>query len=648
MDNLKIALAWFDLGLPVFPCYEIDTWVGTKLHPRKSPRTKRGFYDSFTSREEVSEHWKKNPDHLVGVWCKDILVVLDIDSDPDRGIDGQFEMDEHGVIPPQTHSVITPRGGSHHFYLKPEGISLGPDADITLPNGTILRGVDRRAGDSYFIAWSADVPESLSHFAPAPDWLLVLSSNAELSPFSGSDREWFERLTGGPADKSVQDALARIPLGEFAHDEMRDRQLELVRLGAEGHPGVVDALGLLKSRWLTPPWDQPEWENDWIASLRGAIRKFGAYGPANPAELSDEDFDKRVQTRLLEMKINLAAEVLLASEGSRETVLVTLDELRLLPQEYLVESFVPRNNGIVVVVAKRSQGKTFAYIDMVLSAVFEKPWMGKKTKRAKVLIVLGEGQHGFYERLEAWCDYYGHPIEEVGKWVYFATGVNLNSPHSLKRLSEFVADLGIELVVIDTWAATSGLPDEDKAAFVSRTLNQLEGALGVASVLITHHPNKSSEDTNRLVPRGSGAFEGRADVVIALQPDKSYRSRGGLNESWLSLSTEAERGGKNRGAAQETIRGAYLKPHAGSQVWVHDASSLVKDGTAHVLRHFENPTSAKAYADMTGVSTSTARRYLNDAVADGVLEVAKSQNPSEADIFSLSMSELFRRSSENL
>lgn len=647
MDNLAIALAWFDLGLGVFPCYEEDTWVGDKLHARKSPRTKRGFYDSFKTREEVSRHWGEHPTHLVGVWCKDILVVLDVDNDPEFGVDGQFELDENGVVPESTFSVTTPRGGSHHFYLKPEGVEVGPDANLTLPNGTILSGVDRRAGNSYFIAWSEQTPSDLGELAVAPRWLLVPAQNSSASPFSGSDREWFQRLPQGKVDYKVEKAIERFPVGEFAHDEMRDRQLELVRLGAEGHSGVPEALLTLRKLWLTPPWNEPEWEQDWDACLRGAIRKYGAFEPNIPELGSEDDISEEVQKRLRQKKIELEADALLLAEGAKEVVLVSLEDLRELRQEYLVETLVPQSNGIAVLVAKRSMGKTFAYIGMVLSMIFGMPWMGKKTKPAKTLIVLGEGIHGFYERIVAWCDYYDKPIEEVGSWLQFATGVNLNSPAAMKKLNGFISDLGIEFCVIDTWAATSGLADEDSAALVSQTLNKVEAALGDATVLITHHPNKSSENATRLVPRGSGAFEGRADVVISLQPDKKYQSRGGLREEWLSISTDGERGGKNRGAQQETIQGAYLKSHLGGKVWAQDPSSLVKEGTAHVLKHLKGSTTAKDYGMATGVSRSTAGRYLNDAVDDGVLEKSKGLNPRDPVVYSFSMAELSRKAQES-
>ena len=645
MSNLAIALAWFDLGLGVFPCYEADTWVGDKLHAKKSPRTQRGFYDCFTDRDEVIRYWTANPNHLVGVWCKNVLVVLDVDSDPDCGIDGQFELDENGVVPESTFSVGTPRGGSHHFYLKPEGVDVGPDANLTLPNGTILRGVDRRAGNSYFIAWSEETPSELGELAVAPEWLLVPAQNSSVSPFSGSDREWFERLPQGSIDYKVEKAMERFPVGEFAHDEMRDRQLELVRLGAEGYSGVPEALLALRNLWLAPPWNEPEWEQDWDACLRGAIRKYGAFESAPAVDDKDESFLLDVQKRLRQKKIELEADSLLLAEGAREVSLLSIEGLRELKQEYLVDTFVPERNGIVVLVAKRSMGKTFAYIGMLLSMIFGMPWMGKKTRPAKTLVVLGEGLHGFYERISTWCDYYEKPIEEVSNWVQFVTGVNLNNPMAVGKLKEFVTELDIELCIIDTWAATSGLVDEDSAALVSQTLNKLEGALGNATVLITHHPNKASENASRLVPRGSGAFEGRADVVLSLQPDKDYQSRSGMKEDWLSISTDAERGGKNRGARQETIRGAYLKSHLEGKVWAQDPSSLVKAGTLHVLNHLKGPTTAKDYGRANGLSLSTARRHLNDAVEDGILVKAKGSNSRAPEVYSYSMDELHRRAS---
>ena len=648
MSNLKAALGWFDLGMGVFGCYEVDTWVGQKLHTKKSPRTRRGFYDAFTTRDEVAAYWRDNPKHLVGVWCRDLLVVADVDKDEESGVDGQFELDENGIVVPETFSVVTPRGGAHYFYKKPPDLAIGPDADISLPNGTILRGVDRRAGNSYFIAWTEKFPPSIDSLAIAPNWLLVESHRAEYAEFSGTERAWFGELQNGKPDDRVDGAMRRIPPNEFGHDIMRDRQLELVRLGAEGHPGVLDALFALRSRWLTPPWDEPEWESDWNACMSGAIRKYGAFKEKGSTSSEDSDFENDVDKELRTLKVRMEANSRLEAEGFRGTELLTFDDLKNSPQDFLVDTLVPRENGIVVLLSKRNLGKTFAYIDMVLSMVFGMPWMGKKTQQAKTLIVLGEGQHGFHDRLKAWCDFHEKPISEVEKWVTFVSGANLNNRTSLEKLRALVSEQRINFCILDTWAATAGLPDEDKAAMVSKTLNQLQDAMGDTTVLITHHPSKATEDKKKLTARGSGAFEGRADVIMVLQPDSVYHSKAGAKEKWMLVSTEEERGGKNRGAAQQTIQGAYLKSIHGSRVWAQDPSTLVRKGTAQVLEHLVGPSTVTEFAARTGVSEATARRCLNDAVADGVLVKEKPRPPSKAISYSFTTGELMRRAGNSL
>lgn len=157
-DNLAAALGWFELGFLPFPCYSADTWIRHNLHLTKSPNTKRGFYDAFRSAEAIRSHWTESPDDLVGVWCQDKVVVLDIDK---GSKDGFFSLEDNQVVPPATFSVTTQSGGEHKFYAHPRDVKLGPDTDLVLENGVVLTGVDRRTGNSYFVAWSDQVPTSL-------------------------------------------------------------------------------------------------------------------------------------------------------------------------------------------------------------------------------------------------------------------------------------------------------------------------------------------------------------------------------------------------------------------------------------------------------------------------------------------------------
>lgn len=647
MNNLKAALGWFELGLRPFPCYEKDEWHGDALRLRKSPRTKRGFYDSFTKRDEILSYWERHPEHLVGVWCGTDLVVLDIDIDREDGRDGQFQLDDNQLPVPDTFSVRTQSGGEHRFYRNTEGGTVGPAANIVLDNGVVLSGVDRRAGNSYFIAWSEEVPKSLDELAPAPKWLLAPSHSSSAKAHDGTISDWFASIPKGEPTgrvKKVIDRMGRMPEAQFGHDRMRDSQFELVQLAGEGHEGVLQGLFILKEQWLRPPWDKPKYEVDWEKSLMGAIKKFGGL-PEIPIDKSeDQKTREAIARRAREKRIEIEADALILAEGYSGTTLLTFDELRNLQRDYLIQDFVPLFKGITVMVAKPNIGKTFAYIDMVCSMVFEIDWMGKKTSQTKTLIVLGEGTHGYMDRLEAWCARHSKPIEEIEKWVHFVDSANLSNSASVERLRDLVSELSIGFIVLDTWAATSGIPDEDKAAVTSIALNKLRETANQASILLVHHPNKSSEDSNRPIARGSSALDGRADVVMTIVEDKNYKSKSGASRDWKMISTESKHGGKNRGAKQETIRGAYLESYADSAVWMVEMSSLIRPGTAIVQEHLSGDSSVRDFAVKIGKSESTAARYLKDAVADGVAQVEKKDSPNHPDIYSPTWSGLSRRS----
>lgn len=285
MSNLQRAIDWYRIGGKPFPCYEVDTWVGDILHERKSPRTARGFYDAFDNEDDIRAYWTENPKHLVGIWCGPLIVVLDIDKkykfDPVTGeeiaIDGQFHLDQNNVDVPPTFSVQTDGGGEHRFYRNPGVENLNGDVDIALANGVVLKGVDRRAGNSYFIAWSDSVPENLQDLPIAPDWLLVATRRAKLAEYSKHGRIWLEECPKGDPDERVRKTIKRIPTTEFNHKKMCGMQYALVKLATEGHSGVPEALWLLREAWLRHPWNEPKWVIRWNAALAGAIRKFGSF-----------------------------------------------------------------------------------------------------------------------------------------------------------------------------------------------------------------------------------------------------------------------------------------------------------------------------------------------------------------------------------
>lgn len=104
---------------------------------------KHPIYNSWvkkatTSEEEIITEFKKHPYANIGFATGDNYFVLDIDNG------GYESLKEYGNLN-RTLSVRTGSGGSHHYYLMPEG--------VTIPNKVgILKGVDIRANGGLVVA----------------------------------------------------------------------------------------------------------------------------------------------------------------------------------------------------------------------------------------------------------------------------------------------------------------------------------------------------------------------------------------------------------------------------------------------------------------------------------------------------------------
>ncbi len=77
----QAALRYASLGLAVFP-----------LQPgTKTPLTSHGCYYATTDQNQIRDWWEQNPDANIGIAAGQKsggLVVIDMDKDEDRGIDG--------------------------------------------------------------------------------------------------------------------------------------------------------------------------------------------------------------------------------------------------------------------------------------------------------------------------------------------------------------------------------------------------------------------------------------------------------------------------------------------------------------------------------------------------------------------------------
>lgn len=261
MSAVDRALSAARLGWHVIPC-------GSD----KRPKTKNGLKDATNDEAQIRAWWEKHPKALPAVVAGPSGLAI-ADFDVKGGKNGLVKLHDLGRPLPTTWIQDTPSGGSHAFYAAPAGVEM--------PNGTADMfekgsGIDRRTGESYAVIY-ADPPASLDELAPAPEWLVVVagertSSGDDRAP-SADEAEFRARLVGGKPSKKTRRAVdVEFPQGA-AHDVMLDAVSTLVRLGAQGEPGISRLLDETRQRYVESGGvDRPR---DWDLALAGSIRRLG-------------------------------------------------------------------------------------------------------------------------------------------------------------------------------------------------------------------------------------------------------------------------------------------------------------------------------------------------------------------------------------
>jgi hypothetical protein len=288
--NLTKAIALSKIGMWVFPCYAVDRHIpnqygGVVTHKIKSPVPWRGFYESANDEAGIRQLWSSEPNALPGVWTgRSGIIVCDIDISEEKNKDGKARIRELGLYLPPTDMYVTRSGGEHHIYDAGE-LMVSPTQDHPMESGVKVHGVDRRSGGSYVIWWG-DVPESRDGFLPPPEWFSNTSATKDAA-FAGSVEDWVEGLTPGSPDRTVTGILRRVPQEGFSHGEMIKLQTSLAIAGAEGHPGVEQAMETIRDDYLSGDYDTDTWRRAWDQGMQGAIARFG--GQTEPAAAVEEE-----------------------------------------------------------------------------------------------------------------------------------------------------------------------------------------------------------------------------------------------------------------------------------------------------------------------------------------------------------------------
>jgi hypothetical protein len=502
------ALWWtpheFDRAAAVFVAdgAERDVWVGCGLRASPSPNGTRG-----TDRDVIG---------VPGLWA-------DVDAPPDDVVPVLNELE----LPP---SLLVGSGhGVHAWWLLDEFWTFADDDD-RVEARTLLRrlhGLLRAQG------WKVDavhdlarvmrVPGTLNHKTSPPAPVTLERHQGRRCSFSELD-DWLPEgepavLPGDQPPPPELDGVVEIELDELAEAwASRDSHFAATWARTRGDLGSASEYDLAlctkaidmgcddATAWaLVRSWrhrhgeDLAKAERADYAARTLARARAGAPPQTFDAPDAGDARSGRAASRVLERlraRLHLGAAV-----------------CDLPPLTPLVDgvAFLP---GESVIFSPPKTGKTFVALDLALSVATGVDFMGRPVKQAKVLYIVAEGVGGLGVRVAAWCRH--HDRDDIDGVAFLTTPVNLLDEEHVAALLEIAAELGAELVVIDTLARCIPGADENSAKDVGRAvaaLDRIRDATG--HVLTVHHAGK---DAARGM-RGSSALLGGVDTVIELVGD---------------------------------------------------------------------------------------------------------------------------------
>lgn len=198
------------------------------------------------------------------------------------------------------------------------------------------------------------------------------------------------------------------------------------------------------------------------------------------------------------------------------------------PVRWLIKNWIPQQS-VGMIYGPPGGGKTNFILDVACtlstaSMDRESPtrWAdGRKCRRSKIVYLCGEGVDGLKGRLNAWM--IAHDTANIGYFGIIKRPVDLDVlggvDMAIATIREQIGDSDLDMLIIDTVNRyMSG--DENSAQDTRMFLNQtarFRETFGCTVVYI-HHSGKN--DTDITSPRGSSAFTGAMDFLIAVYEDK--------------------------------------------------------------------------------------------------------------------------------
>lgn len=189
------------------------------------------------------------------------------------------------------------------------------------------------------------------------------------------------------------------------------------------------------------------------------------------------------------------------------------------PPVWWIKGVIPAAE-IAMMYGASGSGKSFLAWDIACAIQLGVPWRGRKVRQGRVVYLCAEGMGGFRTRIQAYS------IERQAPMIALP-GVIPHAPNLLETTdtAELIRALKaygkVDLIVIDTFSATTPGSDENASKDVGRALAHLKAIHRItgAMVLAVHHSGKDAT-------RGARGWSGlRAAVDAELEVSRQGNTR---------------------------------------------------------------------------------------------------------------------------
>lgn len=196
--------------------------------------------------------------------------------------------------------------------------------------------------------------------------------------------------------------------------------------------------------------------------------------------------------------------------------------LRQKPTQWIIKGVMP-DAELTMVYGPSGAGKSFIVLDMAMSILRGKDWMGHKAKQGAVLWLAAEAYGSMGPRILAYCKGQGISEEEASELPMIATeGVDLTSRRYVDALLDSVEDKQFTMVIVDTLAAASGGLNENAGEDMNALLANCRHIYQrtKANVTLIHHSGKDESKG----ARGWSGIKAAVHAELRVSYDESGRA----------------------------------------------------------------------------------------------------------------------------